>query len=102
MSLRKWPALSGGSAITLDIWLPHSLRSPSWMVCVSCLAVAGIMNRRHGSLLRFCTTLCMQTQQGVLVAYRHVVFWNCDILRKRNEIADTTHQEEQSTLDKAR
>ena len=28
MSLGKWPALSGGSAITLDIRLPHSFGSP--------------------------------------------------------------------------
>ncbi len=28
MSLSQWPALSGGSATTLDIELPHSFRSP--------------------------------------------------------------------------
>ena len=65
MSLGKWPALLGGSAITLDIKLPHSFRSLFWMICILCLTVACIMSWCYGSLWRLrgvCATICMQTQ----------------------------------------
>ena len=44
MSLGKWPALLGGTAITLDIRLPHPFRRPlaGWSAsCASLLLASG-------------------------------------------------------------